>query len=116
MTKLNKIVTGLVLLVSVLLTPLTSAHATGPVIEAAKDAGTVGESVTGYLAPVTTVQPSVQRKIDEINTKRRAVYAQLADQQGQSLATIARLSGLKLIEREETGRYVYDDAGRWVKK
>lgn len=116
MTKLTKVIAASMLFVSLLLGATIPAHATGPVIEAAKDAGEVGETISGYLDAVKPVEPAVQRQMDEINAKRRAVYAQLAEQQGQSLVTIARLSGVKLIEREQSGRYVYDDSGRWVKR
>ena len=92
------------------------AHAGDPVIDAAKDAGTVGEKIDGYLAAVGEVDPVLKRKIDEINALRREFYANLANQEGTSLVAVARVTGEKLVAGELSGRLVYDDTGRWVKK
>ncbi len=92
------------------------ARAGDPVIDAAKDAGQVGEKIDGYLAPVSSVDPALKRKIDEINALRRQFYANLANQEGTSLVAVARVSGEKLVAGEKSGRLVYDDTGRWIKK
>lgn len=98
----------------ILVTP--SAIAGDPIIDAAKAEGLVGERIDGYLGLVSDVDPSIKRKVDEVNAGRRSVYSDLASQQGQSLEDVARVSGMKLIERAPSGYYVYDDSNRWVIK
>lgn len=114
MTSIKKLLFSLFAAFAVLMTPM--AHAGDPIIDGAKDKGLVGENISGYLETIGAAEPALQRKVDEINAKRRDVYTQLANQQGQSLSTIARLSGEKLVAGEEAGRFVFDDSGRWVKK
>lgn len=92
------------------------AHAGDPVIDAAKDRGEVGETIDGYLDTVGSVDPAVKRKVDEINARRRDVYAKLAADQGTSLKDVARITGEKLVLNEQPGRFVYDDSNTWVKK
>ncbi len=93
-----------------------TASAAPPAIEAAKDEGLIGENINGYLEVITSVDPALKRQVDELNAARREAYAKLADQQGQSLSTVARLTGEKLVAGESSGRYVFDDSDRWVKK
>ena len=101
---------------AIIASPLSlAAHAGDPVIDTAKDQGLVGENISGYLAVVGSVEPAVKRKVDEINALRREVYDKLAKEKGQSLATIARLSGEKLVANETSGHLVFDDSESWVK-
>lgn len=102
---------------AIMLSPVVgAAHAGDPVIETAKSAGQVGEKIDGYLAVVGSADGAVQRKVDEINAKRREYYAKLASEKGQPLSVIARLTGEKLIAGEASGNFVFDDSGQWIRK
>lgn len=114
MHNLKKTVFALFAAVAMLFAPM--AYAGDPVIDAAKDRGQVGEQIDGYLGTIGGVDASLQRKVDEINARRREVYTQLANQQGISLKDVARVSGEKLVLGEQSGRFIFDDSGRWVKK
>ena len=93
------------------------ASAGDPVIEAAKDRGTVGEQIDGYLGfPAGSVDPATRRKVEEINTKRRQLYEQLAGDTGQSVVDVAKVTGLKQLERADPGEYVKDATGAWKRK
>jgi uncharacterized protein len=86
-------------------------------IDAAKQAGTVGEQSDGYLGLVRTDAPAeITALVDEINTKRRAAYAEIAAKNGTDVDTVARLAGAKLVERAAAGELVRDDTGAWKKK
>ncbi|MAT35344.1 MAG: hypothetical protein CMK06_09415 [Ponticaulis sp.] len=103
--------------VMMLLSPMVMPALAGdPVIDAAKSEGIVGEKIDGYLGIVGSADPAVQRKVDEINAKRRSVYADLAQKEGQPLSVVARLTGEKLVAGEPSGAHVYDDSGQWVVK
>lgn len=93
-----------------------TAHAGDAVIDQAKAEGIIGERIDGYIGVVSNADASLQRKVDEINTRRREVYSDLAERSGQSLSDIARLTGVKIVGREPSGHFVFDDSGRWVRK
>lgn len=110
---LATVMLGLMVLVSPMVGP---ALAGDPVIDAAKAQGLVGEKIDGYLGIVSDVDGAIQRKVDEINAKRREVYTQLAQKEGQPLSVVARLTGEKLIADQPSGSLVYDDSGSWITK
>ncbi|MAP96587.1 MAG: hypothetical protein CMK07_16750 [Ponticaulis sp.] len=112
-TAITALVAGIMLLMTPLIGP---ALAGDPIIDAAKVEGLVGEKIDGYLGIVGSADPSVERKVDEINAKRRSVYASLAEKEGQPLSVVARLTGEKLVAGEPSGRVVFDDTGSWITK
>jgi uncharacterized protein YdbL (DUF1318 family) len=86
-------------------------------LDSAKAAGQVGERADGYLGLVNPgAPPAVKQLVDEVNAKRKAKYAEIAKQNGTSVAAVAALAGPKLIERTAAGQYVMGTDGRWVKK
>jgi uncharacterized protein len=86
-------------------------------IDAAKQSGVVGEQVDGYLGLVRAdASAEVKALVDEVNTKRRSAYEEIAAKNGTSVETVARLAGAKLIERAAAGELVRDDTGQWKKK
>ena len=108
---------SLVLGLAALATPLV-ANAGDAQIEAAMDRGTVGERIDGYLGVVdpSAVDPAVNRKVQEINNKRRALYTQLAEETKTTVAQVARVTGEKqVVKAQAAGRYYLDDSGKWKK-
>ena len=93
-----------------------AAHAADPQLEAAISAGQVGERIDGYLGVVGSADPAVVRKVQEINNKRRALYEQLSQQTGATVAQVARVTGEKQIARTGSGQYYMDETGAWKKK
>ncbi len=86
-------------------------------IDAAKQAGTVGEQVDGYLGAVRPdAGADVKALVDEVNSQRRSAYADIAAKNGTPVETVARLAGEKLVTRAAAGEYVRDDTGAWKKK
>ena len=112
-TAIATLMLGLMALVSPMVGP---ALAGDPVIDAAKSQGLIGEKIDGYLGLVGDVDPAIQRKVEEINAKRRTVYSDLAQKEGQPLSVVARLTGEKLIADQPSGSYVFDDSGSWIIK
>ena len=84
------------------------------IVTKAKAAGTVGESITGYLAIADTkVSPSVKQAVNEINIRRKTVYTQLARSQNESVADVAGVSGEKLVSKAAPGQKVQLSGGVW---
>ncbi|WP_190363870.1 YdbL family protein [Pseudoalteromonas sp. S16_S37] len=83
-------------------------------LDSAKEQGLVGETESGYLAPVNG-NAQVQALISDINAKRKEKYQQLAQKNGLSLSQVEALAGKKAIEKTSAGHFVQVN-GRWVKK
>lgn len=80
----------------------------------AKAQGLVGETVTGYLAPVKA-SPEVQKLVNSINTKRKSMYAKIAQRNGTSLQAVELLAGKKAIAKTPHGQFINLGKG-WQKK
>jgi uncharacterized protein len=95
-----------------------AATAGPPEIDAAKEQGTVGERIDGYLGIVNgaSIDASARRKVEEINAKRRKVYEDLARQQGATVEQVAFVTGEKLIAQTPEGQYIFDQSGSWKRK
>ena len=83
-------------------------------LQTAKAQGMVGETMTGYLAPVKAT-PEVQKLVQEINAKRKAMYQKIAKRNGTSLQAVEQLAGKKAIDKTPPGQFVNLDKG-WQKK
>ena len=106
---------GALFAIALLCTPVFALQAEE--IDAAKQAGVVGEQVDGYLGLVRDDVPAeVKALVDEVNTRRRTAYAALAAKNGAPVEAVSRLAGEKLIARAGPGEYVRDDTGAWKQK
>ncbi len=92
------------------------ANAADPQIEAAIEAGKVGERIDGYLGVVGSADPAIVRKVNEVNNKRRAVYERLAKEKGVTVVQVARITGEKQLARASAGSFIMDDSGKWARK
>ncbi|MBU0969791.1 MAG: YdbL family protein [Proteobacteria bacterium] len=86
-----------------------------PAIVELKAQGLVGEDNQGYLAFVTD-QKSQEEIVASENADRKAVYAQIAQQQGTTLDLVEKRRAMTLAERAIPGEYIQKADGSWVKK
>jgi uncharacterized protein YdbL (DUF1318 family) len=94
-----------------------TASAGDPVIDAAKAEGIVGERADGYLGLVTgDAAPNVQRRVNEINAKRRALYERLARETGTTIEEVGYITGEKQFAQTVSGHFFMGSDGRWVAK
>jgi uncharacterized protein len=104
------------------LTLLVAAPASAvddPIVAPAMARQIVGETAEGYLAfvrPATPADADVQRRINEINIKRREIYTQLAREQNQPVEVVAALTAEKQFERLDAGEMFRDGRGTWTPK
>ncbi len=84
-----------------------------PAYGAARANGTVGEQVDGYLGIVGAETPTLRKLVDDINIKRRAVYAQKAKQNNATLEEYALTAGCQAIARTKPGEKYQTPAGEW---
>lgn len=84
-----------------------------PAYDAARSAGQVGEKMDGYLGIVGASSPSLQRVVDDINIKRRAVYAEKARAANATLEEYALTAGCLAIARTVPGEKYQAPDGSW---
>jgi uncharacterized protein len=90
----------------------------GP-IDTAMDTGIIGEQADGYLGFVRTPTPAqadLQRRVNEVNIRRRGVYIQVARDSGETLDRVALLQALRQITKTPAGEYFQDLTDRWCVK
>lgn len=84
-----------------------------PAYAAARKAGKVGEQPDGYLGIVGAADPTLQRLVDDINIKRRAVYAEKAKENSATLEAYALTAGCQAIARTVPGEKYQAPDGTW---
>ncbi|MFY8048881.1 MAG: YdbL family protein [Erythrobacter sp.] len=84
-----------------------------PAYAAARAAGKVGEQPDGYLGIVGGGDPALQRLVDDINIKRRAVYAEKAQENNATLEAYALTAGCQAIARTTPGEKYMAPDGSW---
>jgi uncharacterized protein len=92
----------------------TAAYAQrDPAYEAARSAGRVGEKMDGYLGIVGAETPELRRLVNDINIKRRAVYAEKAQAANATLEEYALTAGCLAIARTAPGEKYQAPDGTW---
>ena len=83
-------------------------------LQTAKAQGLVGETATGYLAPVKAT-PEAQKLVNNINAKRKQHYQKIAKRNKTPLNAVEHLAGKKAIEKTPSGQFININ-GSWKKK
>ncbi len=85
-------------------------------LQSAKEQGLIGEKPDGYLGLVVSSAPSdVKALVDDVNSKRREKYQEIAQKQGISLSDVETIAGKKAFEKTQSGHYIQVN-GQWSKK
>lgn len=79
----------------------------------AKAAGQIGEKMDGYVAVVGSGSPALRKIVDDINIKRKAVYARKAQEQHATVEEYAFTSGCLLIAKTKPGEKYQAPDGTW---
>nr|WP_226016917.1 YdbL family protein [Novosphingobium sp. FKTRR1] len=96
-----------------LMTSAALAQARDPAYAAARSAGQVGEKIDGYLGFVTPPAPALRAVIDDVNIKRKAVYADKAKANNATVEEYALTSGCVLIAQTRPGEKYQAPDGTW---
>lgn len=90
------------------------AHAQrDPAYDAARAAGQVGEKMDGYLGIVGADTAELRRMVNDINIKRRAVYAQKAQAATATIEEYSLTAGCLTIARTVPGEKYQAPDGGW---
>lgn len=84
-----------------------------PAYEAARASGQVGEKMDGYLGIVGSADAALRRLVDDLNIKRRAVYADKAKAANATLEEYAFTAGCVAIARTAPGEKYQAPDGSW---
>jgi uncharacterized protein YdbL (DUF1318 family) len=84
-----------------------------PAYANARAEGKVGEQADGYLGIVGSADPALQRLVDDINIKRRAVYAEKAKENNATLEAYALTAGCQAVVRTTPGEKYRTPDGSW---
>ncbi|WP_206073188.1 YdbL family protein [Erythrobacter colymbi] len=84
-----------------------------PAYAAAREAGKVGEKPDGYLGIVGAADPALQRLVDDINIKRKAIYMEKAREQNATPEAYALTAGCQAIARTVPGEKYMAPDGTW---
>lgn len=95
------------------LVPSAMAEGRDPAYAAARARGDVGEKVDGYLGLVGAGDPALKRMVEDLNIRRKAVYAEHAQAQHATVEEYAFTSGCHLIEATVPGEKYQAPDGTW---
>ena len=79
----------------------------------ARAAGEVGEKMDGYLGIVGAATPALRALVDDLNIKRRAIYAEKAPAASATIEEYALTSGCLAISRTVPGEKYQAPDGQW---
>lgn len=86
-----------------------------PQVEALKQAGIVGETDGGYLDYVKQKDPEAEKIVDAENADRKALYAEIAQQEQTTPELVAVRNAKRNFEKAKPGEYLREN-GKWRKK
>jgi len=81
-----------------------------------KDAGKVGETTEGLIAPVAQVDAGAQQLIAAENADRAALYALIAKRTGEDAHAVGVQAALRNYRAAAPEHYLRLQDGRWVQK
>ena len=81
----------------------------------ARAQGRVGETLSGYLAPIQQDAETLAL-VNRINAARAENYQKLADSNNLPVDEVAKMAGQKLVARAQPGEYVKGINGKWLRK
>ena len=84
-----------------------------PEYSAARAAGKIGEKMDGYIGIVGGETPDLRRIVNDINIKRRAVYAERAKANNATIEEYALSIGCQQILKTSPGEKYQAPDGSW---
>jgi uncharacterized protein len=92
------------------------SHAQTPAVDAARQAGQVGERYDGYMGFVAPPSAVVRSQVSAINIRRRALYSNLAASRGVAPHEVGIAAGCQLLARVQVGQAYMLADGQWRRR
>ena len=104
-------------LLAVIFLTLAAQSAWGIDIGTAKEQGLVGEATTGYVAAIKTpASADIATLIENVNSKRKAIFQQTASETGSTVEQVAYRFYELAVQKTKPGHFYQDASGSWKKK
>jgi uncharacterized protein YdbL (DUF1318 family) len=84
-----------------------------PLVDAARQAGIVGERYDGYMGLAASAAPALRSQVAAINIRRRSLYSNLAASRGASPQEVGITAGCQLLARVQVGQAYLLAGGQW---
>jgi uncharacterized protein len=84
-----------------------------PAVDAARQAGQVGERFDGYMGLVGSPSAMVRSQVSAINIRRRSLYSNLGASRRVAPYEVAIAAGCQLLARVQVGQAYMLADGRW---
>lgn len=94
---------------------LAAAPAPAQTLNDLRAQGAVGEGYDGF-ARVRTPAPGAQAAVDQVNARRREIYAKRAAEQKVAPADVGRVYARQIFEQAPPGTWFLQESGQWVRK
>ncbi|PCJ24226.1 MAG: hypothetical protein COA96_10090 [SAR86 cluster bacterium] len=86
-------------------------------LQEAKAEGLLGEQRDGYVGLVVADAPAdIVAIVRDVNSQRRQRYEQIAQQNGITLQQVQSLAYEQAVEATQSGNYIQNASGAWVRK
>ena len=108
-TVMKKTVTFIILCLLLICQPAIAID-----LQTAKAQGLVGETSSGYLAPVKATDKA-KKLVSDINKKRKEHYRKIAKNNNTPLNAVEQLAGKKAIAKTPAGQFIFVN-NSWQKK
>ncbi len=92
------------------------APAQTPAVDAARQAGQVGERFDGYMGFVVAPSTAVRSQVSTINIRRRALYSRFAASRGVTPQEVGVTAGCQLLARVQVGQAYMLFDGQWRRR
>ena len=103
------------LILAMFVTVMTAAWAAS--LDEAKSAGLVGERPDGFVAAVQpSPPPDIAALVQQVNSGRRAAYADIAAREGVPVEQVGALAAEKIRAQAAPGAYFMTPGGSWTRK
>ena len=88
-----------------------------PVLEKARDAGTIGETTAGQIEFVKSDSDGkLKELVDEENKDRKALFVIIASESGGTIEDVTKTYAKKLFEIAKPEHYLKGKNGVWIQK
>jgi len=85
-------------------------------LDAARQAGMIGERFDGYMGYAVTPSAMLRSQVETINIRRRALYSNLAARKGVSPQEVGITAGCQLLARVAVGQAYMLNDGVWRRR
>ncbi len=92
------------------------ASAQSRLLDAPRAAGMVGERDDGFAVVRGNVPPEITALVNQVNTERRALYAERAKKDGVPAEAIGKIYAAEIMKAAPAGTWFLDSSGKWTQR